>query len=169
MEGLERCARSGKATPFWDRWGAAWKVRGCPQDTTSRCCEGRGGPLPDPERLGTAGFRKARFPGRPTEGGSARAPPRRDTGGAPSATPGSPPGQTEGRAGPPRCAGGWAESGRCAAQLRAGPSPRPPPRVKAKVSAVRRSARGRGRRGPGSGRRALEGPWMGSAAASEPA
>ncbi|XP_045059579.2 DENN domain-containing protein 2D isoform X2 [Desmodus rotundus] len=40
MEGLERCARSEKATPFWDKWGLAWKVRGRPQDAASRCCEG---------------------------------------------------------------------------------------------------------------------------------
>lgn len=81
------------------------------------------------------------------------------------------PSRAEGRVGPPRCARGWAESGRCAAPPRPAPgrSPRPLPRVKVKVSVLRRSRGGRGRRGPGSGRRAPEGPWMGSAAASEPA
>lgn len=53
---------------------------------------------------------------------------------------------------------------------RPGPVPSASPRGKVKVSRRRRSrVGGRGRHGPGSGRPAPEGPWMGSAAASEPA
>lgn len=113
-----------------------------------------------PARLGTAGFGKSIFPGRPTEGGSAVAPPPPGRASSALCHPTPPRRGAEGRVGPPRCAGGW-PAVRKVRRLVPGLCPRPPRRVKAKVSGPRRASFGGGAgadpgRAPGT-RRAMDG------------
>lgn len=59
---------SRRAPRFWGQWGAAWKERGCPGGSGGKCWPPR-----DPRVWGPRGWA-----GRPAEGGSEAAPPRRD-------------------------------------------------------------------------------------------
>lgn len=136
MATLKTLSPSGARSRPPGRWAGA---RGAAPASTTEV----GGRLREnPARFGTAGYAEASSPGRPAEGGSEVAPPLPDSRRAPSVTPRAP-AAVEGRAGPPRCAGDWAEAGRCAAPPRAGP-PGLPPRESESVAPEEVGHRGAG-------------------------
>lgn len=128
MDGSERCERSEKAIPFWDKWGAAWRCAGAHGALLVRAAKAGADHSGTPRVWGLRGSE------RPHGGWRARW--RRPHPGRASSALCHPtqPARAEGRVGPPRCARGWAESGRCAAPPRPGQVPSAAPRVKVKVS-----------------------------------
>lgn len=103
-----------------------------------------------PARLGTADSGKSNFPGCPTEGGSAVAPPPRGRASSALCHPRHPAGGPKAEPARPGAPGVGPQSGRCAASSRACALGLPP-RESESAGPAKGELWGRGRRGPGTG------------------
>lgn len=170
MERLESCADSENSVSFWHKSPSHLEGVGMPTGRAqpALAAEAEGDFVATPNICGPRGSESQASRDAPQRVGARWHRPSRTRVERPLSPHAALPG-AQGRAGPPRCAGGWAGLRKVCRRVPARP-PLPLPRGKVKVSASRgRALGGRGRRGPGSGRRVFQGPWMGSAAASEPA